>query len=213
MRVLITGAAKGLGAAIAKRLAGEGTTLLLHTRTSSLEEVATTCRERGSEVELLQGEPASLQVDALVNNAGAYLTKPLLETSSSEWQLLMETNFFTPLRFMRAAGPSLIEARGAIVNIGSVGVGRPHRRSPAYQVSKESLWALTQAFAASLAEQGVRVNLIAPGQMENSVDERTVPFGRPATLDEVADLVAYLLSEKGSYITGQAIGIAGGLGI
>lgn len=232
---VVTGAAKGLGHTIALFLASSGYDLVLHYR-SNFREVKTLsdkCQEMGSQTKIIQSdfsdplEPSRFakkvmkEVDAVgvvVNNVGEYLVGPLSEVCSDEWNQIFQVNLHAPVLLTHALLPSLIKAKGCVINIGCTGLEGPKaaRHSPAYRCTKVALLSWTRSLAAELIEKGVRVNMVSPGRLENSVDltlERlnSIPAGRPGTLEEVAKVVTWLTSPDNSYITGQNIEVAGGL--
>ncbi len=231
---IITGGAKGLGAEICKCLAAKGHNLLIHYNTSALEafQIKETCREFGVKAECIQGDFSSsesvdkflrnlldnsFKIEILVNNAGNYCIKSQLETSDAEWQALFQTNLHAPVALVRALLPTLIEQRGAIINIGVAGINQVHADiyCTAYTASKLALWMTTRSLARELAPRGVRVNMVSPGVLDNSIDKQRLqpqlPMQRPGSLHEVARVVAFLLETESGYITGQNIEVAGGL--
>lgn len=233
--ILITGAAKGLGAQIALELAKLGHSLLLHTRKSvkQLEEVAKTCRSFGVVVEWIEGDFSTAEttddfirrlekrndpIQGVVNNVGAYFLGALEKTSLLDWRSLFESNLHAPQGIILSLLPSLKKRGGRIVNVGAAGLKgeRGAVLAPAYQATKKGLAALTLSLAKELAPVGVTVNMVSPGYMENSVelpDLKSFPMQRAATLEEVAKLVAFFFAPEAAYITGQNIEIAGGVGL
>ena len=231
---LVTGGAKGLGAEICRHLARRGHNLVIHYNRSldAAEKVASECRQNGVDVEFLQGdftteESTQAFCEAyldrfeatryLVNNVGNFLVRSILDTTQAEWQELFQNNLFAPIAIINALTSALIQNKGAIVNVGVVGVTNQYADiySPAYMAAKMALWSTTKSYAKDFLAKGVRVNMISPGYLENAVDlphdPAHLPLGRPATLAEAAYWVGELLSTQGSYITGQNIEIAGGV--
>ncbi len=229
---LVTGGAKGLGAAICLALAEKGLPILVHFRNSEQDakNVTAACRAFGISAESIQGDFSSPDnvtafilrcrerypsIGNLVNNAGSYLVKSAAETSMEEWNDIFQTNLHAPFALSRAFLPALRETRGSIVNIGVAGAGRlaADTYSTAYLAAKTGLWMLTKSLAKELAPEQVRVNMVSPGYMENTIDlpsnAKALPMGRPAALGEVARVVAFLADEQSSYITGQNIEISG----
>lgn len=229
----ITGAAQGLGRAIALALADQGHSLVLHYRSQpqAAEELAERCRKKGVEVHCLQGDfssPAEISLflerylaafgptQYLVNNVGNYLRKSALETSDEEWKALFQNNFHAPCQIIQAFATSIKQSRGAIVNIGYAGISQQviSRQCVAYHAAKTALWTVTKSLADEFAPHGARVNMVSPGYLENSyipVDVRKLPMGRVGTLEETARVVAFLLNPAQAYVTGQNIDVAGGL--
>lgn len=231
---LVTGGGKGLGAKICQTLAAEGRPILIHYRTSNQEAFAIRdlCRKTGSDAECIQGDfSSSLSVDAfieqllndfpvvgtLINCVGSYQVQAPLATSDEEWRVLFQTNLHAPVALIRALLPSIKEYQGSIINIGVAGLNHipADIYATAYTAAKLSLWMTTRSLAKELAPVGVRVNMVSPGMLENTIDKprdfKKLPMHRLGTLSEAARVVAFLLSDESSYITGQNIEVAGGL--
>lgn len=229
---LVTGAAKGLGSAICLELAKRGYSLVIHYRESKAEaeDLKAECERLGSKAEIIKGDFSTGVLEFLeeyisrfpdtknlINNVGNYHIGSALNTPIDIWQELFQTNFLSSLQIMQALTPSIIQAKGSIINIGVTGIQSVPADvySPAYTSSKLSLWMATKSLAKELAGQGVRVNMISPGYLENAVDLPTnlsiLPQGKPVTLRETAQLVAFLLDDANSSITGQNIEIAGAI--
>lgn len=243
---LITGGSAGIGRAIARELLGLGAAVLLVARDgNALEaardeladeypdgEVRATVADVGDDeqrrevldwVEDLCDERGA-GLDILVNNAGANLTKPANDYAEDEWREIFEVNLFGAFELCRYAHPLLTRhAASSIVNVGSVS-GLTHVRSGApYGMSKAALHQMTRNLAVEWAEDGVRVNSVAPwyirtrrtsGKLGDSdyLDEvllRT-PMGRIGEPEEVAGAVAFLCLPAASYITGECIAVDGG---
>jgi NAD(P)-dependent dehydrogenase (short-subunit alcohol dehydrogenase family) len=232
---LVTGGAKGLGAEICKTLAMRGHNILIHYRSSYEEAISIkdVCCAYGVKADIIQGDFSSLeQVNAfimtlqerfpdsvanLVNNVGNYCISHPLETADEEWLALFQTNLHAPVALMRALMPILVLLKGSIVNIGVAGINHVPSDvySTAYTASKLALWMTSKALAKEFAPKGVRVNMVSPGVLENAVDAgsaiKSVPMGRLGLLKEVARVVAFLLDDDNSYITGQNIEVGGGV--
>jgi NAD(P)-dependent dehydrogenase (short-subunit alcohol dehydrogenase family) len=233
-KTLITGAADGLGVELVMTLAKQKYPLVIHYNTSheSAKRLARECKEHGVEADIIQGDFSTLkstldfirryqtqfpETENIIYNVGNYLIKSALATEIEEWHELYQTNFFAPISLINALVESVKKHKGSIINIGVVGVNDVPADvySTAYTSTKLTLWMLTKSLAKELAKDQVRVNMISPGHMENSIDLpknlSTLPMGRAATLKEVANTVAFLLDKENSYITGQNIEIAGGV--
>jgi NAD(P)-dependent dehydrogenase (short-subunit alcohol dehydrogenase family) len=228
---LVTGAAQRLGRSIALELAARGHAIAVHYHTSAREaaEVVKACRAKGVMAEMIQGDFSTPESTAqfierylaqfpttkyLVNNVGNYLLKSASQTSDSEWQEVFQSNLFAPMALMRALLPSLKKEKGSIVNIGFAGAGGPAEKSTAYSIAKNALWMLTRALALELAPDGVRVNLVSPGHLQETivpVDVRTLPMQRLGLPEEVVRAIAFFLDDQNGYITGQNIEVAGGV--
>jgi 3-oxoacyl-[acyl-carrier protein] reductase len=183
---ILTGASRGIGAATAEALAGEGAAILLVGRSGDrLQEVADRCAERGG-----RAEPCELDVtapdaaeraleacrrrfdriDALINNAGTSDVRPLEELSDEEWQAQWELHVMAPMRLMRAVAPVLAERGwGRIVNVSSSSGKRPGQRNIAYSVTKAAELSLSRAFADRYASDGVLINSITPGPVSSEL--------------------------------------------
>jgi len=166
-------------------------------------------------------------VDALVNAAGIIASGGVMETSDEGWDGMLDINVRAPFRLLRAAAPALIERRGAVVNVSSVAGLRAFPGLAAYCVSKAAVDQLTRCAALDLAPKGVRVNAVNPGVVVTNLHRRggmdsgryadflersrtTHPLGRPGTPEEIADLIAFLVSPESGWITGETIAIDGG---
>lgn len=234
--VLITGAARRVGATIARRLHGAGYDLALHYRHSAGEMQALQ-----SELEALRpGSTLALQadlndlpatqalvpqalahygrLDALVNNASSFYPTPLDQISEAQFADLMATNARAPLFLAQAAAPALRAARGAIVNLVDIYAERPLARYLPYCMAKAALVALTYGLARELGPE-VRVNAIAPGNILwstnpekaeslNTVIERTA-LKRQGEPEDLAGAALFLLRDAG-YVTGQVLRVDGG---
>jgi NAD(P)-dependent dehydrogenase (short-subunit alcohol dehydrogenase family) len=219
---LVTGASMGLGEAVAIRLAKEGHHLLLQSKSKAIS-CAESCRSFGVEVETVTVDflsdinpflqkLSSCNVTCLVNNASLYLAKPPSQTTKEEWQSLFQVNFHSPNLLVQACLPTL----KSTVSIGVAGLNRNGANTycSAYAASKQALLTSTKDFAKEFAKQKIRFNMVSPGHLENSTDlPPDLPMGRAASFDETAELICYLLSSKGEYITGQNIEIAGGFAL
>jgi 3-oxoacyl-[acyl-carrier protein] reductase len=232
-RALVTGSCVRTGRAIALRLARERWHVCVHGKPSALgdaEETARMCREAGGgasihlhDISCLEGCAAladSLDIpslDLLVHNVGIYATGALLETGPAAWDALLRTNLDAPFHLNRLLVDRM-PAGSSIVSLGYVGLGRlaATTRTGAYSISKTALLLMTRCLALELGPRGIRVNMVSPGQLENSVDlpgdiADRVPLGRAGRVEEIAEAVVWIASEKASYITGQDLEVAGGL--
>jgi NAD(P)-dependent dehydrogenase (short-subunit alcohol dehydrogenase family) len=163
----------------------------------------------------------------LVNAAGIIATGTVENTPDTAWDEMLDVNLRAPFRLMRAATPHLVAARGSIVNVSSVTGLRAFPGVLAYCVSKAGVDQLTRCAALELAAQGVRVNAVNPGVVVTNLHRRsgvneenyaafldrskqTHPLGRAGEPDEIADLIAFLASDRAGWITGETISIDGG---
>jgi NAD(P)-dependent dehydrogenase (short-subunit alcohol dehydrogenase family) len=163
------------------------------------------------------------RIDALVNNAGIAVFKPLLETSYEEWARVIAVNLTGPFLCTQACAPVMLKnGGGAVVNIGSISGLRASALRVAYGTSKAGLAHLTKQQAAELGELGIRVNAIAPGPVDTAMAKQVhtpdiradyhdaIPLNRYGTEEEIAAAVAFLCSEGASYVNGQTLAVDGG---
>ncbi len=233
---LVTGAAKRIGATIARRLHADGYDLALHYRSSKAEMdalVAELESTRAGSTLALQAELAEFdrlpelvartvghfgRLDGLVNNASAYYATPIGEATPAQWDELFASNARAPFFLAQAAAPHLARQRGAIVNIVDIYAERPLRGHPVYCMAKAALAMATKALALELGP-GVRVNGVAPGNVlwsENPVKAETLEtvlertaLQRQGEPGDIAEAVAWLLHGN-RYVTGQILAVDGG---
>jgi 3alpha(or 20beta)-hydroxysteroid dehydrogenase len=231
---LITGAARGQGASHARRFAAEGATVVLGdvldaeglATATSIGPAATYLHhdvtDPGSWAELVQWTlDAHGRIDVLVNNAGIFRTRGLLDTTLEEWQQVIAVNQTGVFLGMQAVAPTMIAAgRGSIINISSI-AGLQGTSSHAYSASKWAVRGMSRGAARELAPHGVRVNSVHPGLIDTvMLDElgegrpmvtQRVPMGREAAPEEVTELVLFLASDAASYCTGHEFVVDGGM--
>jgi 3-oxoacyl-[acyl-carrier protein] reductase len=232
---LVTGAAKGIGRAIALKLAAEGFDLAIHYRSSKDEADAVRL-----EVEGLGRRAVTLRADltdaaqaqtlvssaaealgglgALVNNVGNYLRKPLAELTLSDWHEMLDSNLNAAFYTCHAALPTMRgQNYGRIVNIGLAGaqnlIARPQILP--YTIAKTGIILLSKAIAQSEASHGITANVVSPGVIENSLSKpvHLIPEGRLGTLSELAAGVWHFINPDHGYQTGQILEVAGGFNL
>ncbi len=235
---LVTGAARGIGLATAKRFLAEGWRValldiereLLDGAVAALAEPDTTlalpCDV--SDADAVASAMMSVsqrfgRLDALVNNAGVAVFAPLLDTSDGDWNRVLAVNLTGPFICSKAAAPLMREhGGGAIVNITSISAVRASTLRSAYGTSKAGLAHLTKQLAVELASLGIRVNAVAPGPVETAMAKAVhtpeiradyhdaIPLNRYGLEEELAEAIFFLCSERSSYITGQILAVDGG---
>jgi meso-butanediol dehydrogenase / (S,S)-butanediol dehydrogenase / diacetyl reductase len=234
---VVTGAARGIGMGIAERFLAEGYRVaLLDIDAETLGQTASRLRDRAIlpivcdvaapdqvAAAIAQVDGAFGRLDALVNNAGIAVFKPILETGYDEWARVLAVNLFGPFICTQACAPLMLRSGGgAVVNIASISGLRASTLRVAYGTSKAGLIHLTKQQSVELGDRGIRVNCIAPGPVEtamaklvHSADIRTsyrdaIPLARYGTVEEIAAAVSFLCSDAASFVNGQTLAVDGG---
>ncbi|MBA4857478.1 SDR family oxidoreductase [Nocardia farcinica] len=229
---VVTGAGRGIGAAIARRLHRDGYHVVVADLDSdSAKRVADEIDGTAAAVDITDPAAAAElsaslpRVDALVNNAGIFPPAPIATVSPAEFRKVMDVNVLGTLIMTQALIPQLTAApEAAVVNVASIAAKAVTPGTAAYSPSKAAVVSLTKLCAVELAEFGIRVNAIAPGGVLTegtanvSADEERearfnalVPLGRRARPEDIADTVPFLLGPDARYVTGQILYVDGGL--
>ena len=231
---LITGAARGIGLATTKRLLAEGWSVAMLDRDSAelgvavegLGAVETIVADVSDPDQVVCAIKETLtafgRIDAVVNNAGVAEFGQIEETDFACWRRVMETNLDGVFLVSQAATPALKETRGALVNIASISGLRASTLRVAYGTSKAAVIQLTKQQAVELGEFGIRANCVCPGPVRTKLAmavhsqeiinayHDAIPLNRYGSEAEIAEAIAFLCSEKASYITGQVLAADGG---
>ena len=239
---LVTGASRGIGAAIAKKLAARGFMVIINYGHSSAaaEEVKNQIEQAGGQAVLMQGDVSSGddvdrmfkdikktwgRLDVLVNNAGINRDTLLVRMKEDQWDAVLSTDLKSVFFTTKAAASLMMRQRsGSIINIASV-VGITGNAGQAnYAASKAGIIGMTKSLARELGSRGITVNAIAPGFIETEMTDvlsedvkenllGSIPLKRMGQTKDIAETVAFLASDKAAYITGQTISVDGGMGM
>ena len=223
---IVTGAGKGMGAGILKRLAGEGYKVAAMSPSGAAKELAESLGGIG-----LTGSnaaPADTEalvkltldkfgrIDAVVNNTGHPPKGPLLEISDEAWMQGFELVHLSVVRMLRLVTPVMqAQGKGAIVNILTYATLEPEADFPVSGPVRAALAAFTKVYADQVAAQGIRINNLLPGFIDSLPEKDTrkarIPMGRYGKVEEIAGTVSFLLSDAAGYITGQNLRVDGGI--
>ncbi len=237
---VVTGASKGIGAAIAKRLAAEGASVVVNyaSSKSAAEQVVADILHQGGKAVAVQADVSKAEdvtrlfsatkhafgaVDILVNNAGIYIPAPVADLDEASARKQYDLNVLGLLLTTKAALAHFNPAGGSVVNISSVVSSHAMAGLSAYSGTKGAVDAITRSLASELAPKGIRVNAINPGMVETeglhdtgfiqnrSNVEAVTPLGRIGQPNDIAPAVAFFASDEAAWITGETLTIAGGV--
>ena len=239
---IVTGGSRGIGRAVSLLLAREGANVAIvyAGNTAAAEETKQQAEALGAAAAVFQCDVADEQavadmvkavktqfgsVDILVNNAGITRDGLLMRMKEADWQAVLDTNLTGVYHCTKAVSKLMMKQRqGAVINLSSV-VGETGNAGQAnYAAAKAGIIGFTKAVAKELASRNIRVNAVAPGYVETDMTAglpdsakedmlRSIPLGRPATADDVAQAVLFLASDQAKYITGQVLNVDGGMGM
>ena len=237
---LVTGASRGIGRAVALRLAAEGANVVVNynQRVEAAEDVAREVREAGVEALVVQADVAQATaveqlvtatldafkgIDVLVNNAGITRDMLIMRMAEDDWDTVITTNLKSAFLVTRAAlRPMLRQRAGRIVNITSISGVMGNAGQANYSASKAGMIGLTRSTAREVASRNITCNAVAAGVIDTDIWQgvseaaiaalmQMVPAGRKGTPEDVAEAVAFLAGDGAAYITGQVLNVDGGL--
>ena len=237
---IVTGGSRGIGRAVAVRLAKDGMNLVINYRGNSAaaEETERLCRELGAEVFLVQGDVSRAEdceklaaqakeafgrVDVLVNNAGITRDGLLARMTEEDFRAVLDVNLVGPWNMMKAVNRIMMKQRyGRIVNLSSVTGLMGNMGQTNYAAAKAGILGMTKSYAREVAGRGITVNAVAPGFIDTDMTEAMpegakdkiitgIPMGRTGKPEDVAEAVAFLASEPAGYITGEVLRVDGGM--
>lgn len=237
---IVTGGSRGIGRAVAMRLAKDGMNLVINYRGNSAaaEETERLCQELGAEVLLVQGDVSRAEdceklaaqakeafgrVDVLVNNAGITRDGLLARMTEEDFRAVLDVNLVGPWNMMKAVNRIMMKQRyGRIVNLSSVTGLMGNMGQTNYAAAKAGILGMTKSYAREVASRGITVNAVAPGFIDTDMTEAMpegakdkiitgIPMGRTGKPEDVAEAVAFLASEQAGYITGEVLRVDGGM--
>ncbi|HAT82203.1 3-oxoacyl-[acyl-carrier-protein] reductase [Eubacterium pyruvativorans] len=237
---IVTGGSRGIGRAVCRKLAERSMNIVMNysANADAAEEAADVCRSLGARVVTVQGSVAVPedcdrivqealdafgQVDVLVNSAGITRDNLLLRMSEEDFDQVIAVNLRGTFRMMKAvARPMMRKRYGRIINLSSIVGEMGNAGQVNYAASKAGVNGMTKAFAKEIAGKGITVNAVAPGFIDTDMTralsreaaeslKARIPMGRLGTPEDVAHVISFLASEEAGYVTGQVIGVNGGM--
>lgn len=237
---IVTGASRGIGRAIAKKLASEGVNIVLNYRSNEEKaiEVESELREYGVDVLRVKADISQFtqvedlikqakekfnKIDIMVNNAGVNIDKLIIRMKEEDFDNVLDVNLKGVFNCLKSITPVMLKQReGSIINISSVVGLIGNAGQVNYAASKAGVIGMTKSLAKEIGVKGITVNAVAPGfiktDMTDSLSdsykekiEKEIPLRRFGTAEDVADVVCFLASENAKYITGQVIHVDGGM--
>lgn len=237
---IVTGGSRGIGRAVCRKLAERSMNIVMNysANADAAEEAADVCRSLGARVVIVQGSVAVPedcdrivqealdafgQVDVLVNSAGITRDNLLLRMSEEDFDQVIAVNLRGTFRMMKAvARPMMRKRYGRIINLSSIVGEMGNAGQVNYAASKAGVNGMTKAFAKEIAGKGITVNAVAPGFIDTDMTralsreaaeslKARIPMGRLGTPEDVAHAISFLASEEAGYVTGQVIGVNGGM--
>ena len=237
---IVTGGSRGIGRAVCRKLAERSMNIVMNysANADAAEEAADVCRSLGARVVTVQGSVAVPedcdrivqealdafgQVDVLVNSAGITRDNLLLRMSEEDFDQVIAVNLRGTFRMMKAvARPMMRKRYGRIINLSSIVGEMGNAGQVNYAASKAGVNGMTKAFAKEIAGKGITVNAVAPGFIDTDMTralsreaaeslKARIPMGRLGTPEEVAHVISFLAAEEAGYVTGQVIGVNGGM--
>jgi 3-oxoacyl-[acyl-carrier protein] reductase len=235
---LVTGASRGIGAAVAKTLAAQGATVVAAARGANAEDTASTITLSGGKADAVSldvTDPANVEfvvsaaiarhghIDILVNNAGIAKDQLLVRMKREDWDAVIATNLTAAFTCSQAVLRPMMKQRGGrIINISSVVGQMGNAGQVNYAASKAGLIGMAKALAREVASRGITVNVVAPGLIDTDMTKALstgssdtwasqIPLGRLGAPQDVAWTVCFLASDEAAYITGQVVAVNGGM--